>query len=920
MTTLRTLTRRSGRLTSTSLSRFWRIGDNADPSVPNLPLDWDAAPLPPFVDDNLIQFVGRKIVPIAGATSGDTTIDLSSGLEGGIDTAVQPGDIVIAAFGTGSTADRTLSITDGTTAYPNSFELYSDDTYDTNLRYAFKEMGAIPDTSVVFGPTGSANDAGTVAVYVLRGVDPATITASAGTSINTTNPGASGLTPALPGERVVSIAVGASATATAYNTPSDLLNFEAKVQADTNSVVMGIGITGPLWSPVTLESWTGGSATSSDSYARVIITLKPRGVAEITSGGTWSHNGIYSGLYGGTGGAGMRNGTNNTYEVYGSDGASGEFLKWDLGEPRKIIGARIACIDDDPGIWGGPWGAAYTNSRLLQWSDDDSAWNTEVTLSGYVDGTDEFLNWDIDPTTAHRYWRIYIATGFVGVGEFRLYEYDTSFSVAAASASHAHTASSPTIGAANAVTPADATHGHSSTQPSIASAASIVPNDAAHGHTADSPAMAAGATAITSDDCTHSHTASSPVISTAYTLAVADASHGHTASQSVIGSAADIAPANAAHGHTAEGPALAAANTLAPDNAAHDHTSTSPTIDAANAIAPASALHDHSASSPAIASAASLVPANAAHAHEATSPTVASAASVTAADALHDHAATSPSISAANAIVPADAAHDHAASQPSITASGTAITVADANHGHSATSPSLSAANAVSPANADHAHSANSPTIAASASLSVDSAAHGHTAAQPSIGAANALTPADANHDHAATQPSLGAANAITPANALHGHDATSPSVASLAALAISDAAHAHSASSPSVAFSIALAPDMATHGHSATSPTLAFLAGIAANDNVHGHSATSPSMSAQFALVANDAFHLHDATSPTITRVISPSERRNRSGYDWPRNGATPPANRIGYVEGPARNRASSVTPRNVATVRTAR
>jgi hypothetical protein len=392
---------------------------------------------PPYTDPNLIQFVGRKLVSIAGATSGDTTIDLSSGLEGGIGAAVQPGDMVIAAYGTGSGANRTLSITDGTTAYDLfGTEQYNDmfAGFDTNFRVGSKFMGAIPDASVVFGPTGSVQDAGNALVYVLRGVDPADIGFNYGSGTNNTNPDGYSINVDRPGTRLVRIAAGAAGTATPYNTPADMKHFATAVSAGSNDAVIGVGISAAGWAGSNLLStgaWTGGSSGTDRSNIDINITLRPRLVAEITSGGTWSHNGIYSGLYGGVAGTGMRNGSNNGNDVYGSDAASGEFLKWDLGERRKIIGARIACVDADPGIWGGPWGAVYTNNALLQWSDDNSAWTTELTLTGYVDDTDEFLNWDISTASAHRYWRIYKATGFVAVGEFRLWALPRPFYIGA---------------------------------------------------------------------------------------------------------------------------------------------------------------------------------------------------------------------------------------------------------------------------------------------------------------------------------------------------------------------------------------------------------------------------------------------------------------------------------------------------------
>ena len=116
-----------------------------------------------------LQYVGGATATKAGATSGNSTISLTA-LTGGIASAAAAGDIVIAVFATGSTVDRALSITDGTTAYTLiGTELYSNDTYDTNLRVAYKVMGATPDTNVTFGPTLNAADAGAMAVHVWRG-------------------------------------------------------------------------------------------------------------------------------------------------------------------------------------------------------------------------------------------------------------------------------------------------------------------------------------------------------------------------------------------------------------------------------------------------------------------------------------------------------------------------------------------------------------------------------------------------------------------------------------------------------------------------------------------------------------------------------------------------------------------------------
>lgn len=156
-----------------------------------------------------IAFVGLATATKAGATSGNTTLSLSSGLTGGTRSAVQAGDLVIAAYSSSSTVDRTLAITDGTTAYTLiGSELYANDTYDINLRVAYKFMGSTPDTATTFGPTGATSDAGATAVYVFSGVNattPLDVAATTATALNSGLPNPPSITPVTAGAYIMCV-------------------------------------------------------------------------------------------------------------------------------------------------------------------------------------------------------------------------------------------------------------------------------------------------------------------------------------------------------------------------------------------------------------------------------------------------------------------------------------------------------------------------------------------------------------------------------------------------------------------------------------------------------------------------------------------------------------------------------------------
>jgi hypothetical protein len=222
-----------------------------------------------------IEFVGGAVANKGGATSGDTTIALNSGLTGGVSSAVAAGDFVIAVFATGSTADRTLSISTGYTLLGS--ELYDNATYDTNLRAAYKFMGGTPDTSVTFGPTGDGADAGAMAVYVFRNVNTTTpLDVAVQTLLKTDDigPDPPAITPVTAGAFIVCIGAGASNTDDATLSSPGLSDFLWTNGVDTNCIYLGI---------CHKDDWVSGSFDCPEitctevlsSWAAMSIALRP---------------------------------------------------------------------------------------------------------------------------------------------------------------------------------------------------------------------------------------------------------------------------------------------------------------------------------------------------------------------------------------------------------------------------------------------------------------------------------------------------------------------------------------------------------------------------------------------------------------------------------------------------------------------
>lgn len=243
-----------------------------------------------------IQFVGW-----AGGVGRnvEVTIPLSSGLTGGIDTAVKAGDFVIGAVSMTGAADYDMSnyIYDPSSANYTLIgsELYANDDYDVNGRAGYKRMGATPDASVKFAAAGASSRATACIAYVFRGVHavtPIDVTTTTATGINTVLANPPAITPITPGAKIVVIGFGAvndnSAEDGAQFTNSETVYFASKSRGPTTGYdsIVGVGHynwTSGAFDPAAFAYENTDAVT--DSWGALTIALRP------TPGGIHSPSG-----------------------------------------------------------------------------------------------------------------------------------------------------------------------------------------------------------------------------------------------------------------------------------------------------------------------------------------------------------------------------------------------------------------------------------------------------------------------------------------------------------------------------------------------------------------------------------------------------------------------------------------------------
>lgn len=261
---------------------------------------------------NTLIFIGSQTSNGVGTTA---ITNISFSLTGGETTAntLRPGDVVFVGFATGSTVDRSMTSNvkgSDSVNYTTLADLYSNDTYDTNLFLGYKVMSAIPDSYVSLRQGSfDVNDAYTVGIFAFRNANvsiPINSNVSTITTINSSNVNPVGVTPNTGNSLVLVFAASGlkmgAATFAEYSSP-DLNNFKTTCSADdTTRSLMGMGYIRQGSTPAYVDPGAITMRIQPDaatfSSAAATVAIKPSDNTAFTFGnrknsGIWNLDSVY---------------------------------------------------------------------------------------------------------------------------------------------------------------------------------------------------------------------------------------------------------------------------------------------------------------------------------------------------------------------------------------------------------------------------------------------------------------------------------------------------------------------------------------------------------------------------------------------------------------------------------------------------
>lgn len=239
---------------------------------------------------NAIQYVGGAT---AGARDSGTVTVTFTNLVGGIGGGVQTGDLVVASTVLGKNSNVTMTMS--TAGYTTLFDLYADDSDDTNLGVFYKVMGETPDTNATTGNSLASNDTCVLAVQVWRRVDTSTPigVSNSTTGINTANANPPSITTGTRGSLVIAVGAGGHTNNVVVATQGgDLENFiTAGQNAGQTDATLGVG------SVISSPTRAAGTAvdpiaftisnSSSNSFAAATFELIPKTPVVLQNSGIW---------------------------------------------------------------------------------------------------------------------------------------------------------------------------------------------------------------------------------------------------------------------------------------------------------------------------------------------------------------------------------------------------------------------------------------------------------------------------------------------------------------------------------------------------------------------------------------------------------------------------------------------------------
>ena len=220
----------------------------------------------------------------AGGTGASYTVSLNGTLTGGSDSSPQTGDLIVVCAAHGATASSAPTCSGNTSgAYQTVHAaLYSNDTWDTNMRTFYQFAGVTPDITLTIARTNNTTFGGAPAVQVWRGVNPATpIDATANTASaanqSASRPDAPSHQPVTTGAIVIACGAGMQTTAgAAFTIPSGMSNgvsqhFDGST-SDIGTFMASFAWTSGAYNPAAV---TGGTTSTSGSHASATFSLRP---------------------------------------------------------------------------------------------------------------------------------------------------------------------------------------------------------------------------------------------------------------------------------------------------------------------------------------------------------------------------------------------------------------------------------------------------------------------------------------------------------------------------------------------------------------------------------------------------------------------------------------------------------------------
>jgi hypothetical protein len=237
----------------------------------------------PVVEKLSLVYVGGMT---GGQAGGATSMQIDFALTGGIDTLPRAGDIVVVAQNWANGADVDFTFMANQTAgrgYTQLADLYSNDTYDTNLYAGYKIMGDVPDTFVNFGANNDATSGMAYAIHVWRNVEPDNpldVDVVTNTGTNTGYPVSQSITTLTPGAVCIFMAAAAAAAASPQLFINDgLSNFLAAFGNSTNDAHIGMGSKlAATAGAIDDGSWTyGPTSNNANSNANCYLALRVKG-------------------------------------------------------------------------------------------------------------------------------------------------------------------------------------------------------------------------------------------------------------------------------------------------------------------------------------------------------------------------------------------------------------------------------------------------------------------------------------------------------------------------------------------------------------------------------------------------------------------------------------------------------------------